>query len=295
MAVPTETVYGLAADASQDQAVAKVFQTKGRPVGHPLIVHVPDPHWLAYWSYQISPYAWPLIDAFWPGPLTLLLPRSVRRGQAVAGGQPNIALRMPDQPQLLALMRSYQLCLAAPSANLYQRLSPTSAQQVLAQLAGKIPAVLDAGPCQHGLESTILDLTKPQPSILRSGPISAQQISECLSMPVAQPSRHQQVVPGNVAQHYQPSKPLKIKTGLHIRQATADQRARVALLCHSPDLAGLGFAAERCISDHQQFARSLYAALFEMQSLAVEEIWLEQLPAQPEWQAVQDRMLRAAS
>ena len=161
VAVPTETVYGLAADASNPDAVSAIFTAKRRPANHPLIVHLYDKKAINDWACKISTAAYALAEAFWPGPLTLLLHKAAHVSPIVTGGLNTIALRMPSHPLLLKLMQQHQLALAAPSANLYKKLSPTSAAHVVAGMQGKITAVLDGGDCQFGVESTIIDFTQP--------------------------------------------------------------------------------------------------------------------------------------
>ncbi len=210
VAVPTETVYGLAADASNPDAVAGIFTAKGRPANHPLIVHLGDVASITEWATGIPDEAYKLAKAFWPGPMTLLLPRAEHVSPVVTGGLDSIGLRVPAQPVLLDLLATHQLAVAAPSANPYKKLSPTTAEQVIHGLGGKIAAVIDGGPCQHGLESTIVDLTQRPFRVLRAGPITASELSAVLGETVEAPVQHDTVVPGNVGSHYQPNTRLQM-------------------------------------------------------------------------------------
>ena len=180
VALPTETVYGLAADAANAQAVDKIFAAKGRPKNHPLIVHIPDVSHLEKWAADIPATAYALAEQFWPGPLTLLLKKAPHVDGVVTGGLDTIALRVPAHPLFLSVLAQLDSGLAAPSANRYKQLSPTIAEQVSKGLQGRIAAVLDGGPCAHGLESTIVDLVSDLPRILRAGPITKQQLDVAL-------------------------------------------------------------------------------------------------------------------
>ncbi len=233
VAVPTETVYGLAADASNAQAVEAIFAAKGRPSNHPLIVHVADAQQMRLWAQDIPEVAWRLADAFWPGPMTLLLKKAPAVLDVVTGQLDTIGLRVPAHPVLLSLLTQGNLAVAAPSANRYKKLSPTSAQQVMAGLAGRIAAVVDGGDCQHGLESTIIDVTGEVPKILRAGPITADDIAFVLGIRVLQPSQHDVRVPGNVKAHYQPGTPLYLKPTSEILAKLSTMPDDIAVIYHS--------------------------------------------------------------
>ena len=299
VAVPTETVYGLAADARNPQAVLGIFAAKGRPTHHPLIVHLPSPTHLDRWARDIPATAYTLAAAFWPGPLTLLLLRADGVPDEVTGGRATIGLRMPAHPVMLEVLRRLDSGLAAPSANPYQRLSPTSAEQVLHGLGGRIDAVLDGGPCPVGLESTIVDLTGDVPQIVRAGPITRRQLEAALGGPVAFPQAHDVAVPGNVAVHYRPGTPLRLvdTDALHARLAALPNHARIAL-AHTSALPmpaqGL-VATERMPADKAGFARALYATLHALDRVGADEIWLETPPSDEDWRDVHDRLSRAAS
>lgn len=311
VAVPTETVYGLAADASNRAAVTGIFAAKGRPANHPLIVHIAHPDEMHKWAEQIPANAYRLAEQFWPGPLTLLLKKAANVDAIVTGGQPNIALRIPAHPVMQALLQTTQLGLAAPSANPYQHVSPTQAQHVMAGLSGKIDAVLDGGSCSVGMESTILDLTQRQPRILRHGPITAQAIAQCLGCDIAQPQQHDVAISGNKKQHYQPRKPLYIVDTEQLLGRLRQTGQPVALVVHSESLkAALGhlpaaqlppknahdlFIYRFASSEKSAYAQALYSTLHELDCLAIEAIWIESPPQTPEWNDVNDRLKRAAT
>ena len=299
VAVPTETVYGLAADARQPAAVRAIFAAKGRPPDHPLIVHLADAAALPQWAAAVPPAAWRLAEAFWPGPLTLLLPRRPEVAREAAGGRPSLGLRVPAHPVLRALLQRLDGGLAAPSANPYQRLSPTTAAQVLAGLDGRIDAVLDGGPCSVGLESTIVDLTADAPRIVRAGPITRPALEAVLDTPVAFPQAHAVAVSGNQAVHYRPRTPLRVlaRADLAQRLAALAPGTRIALAHLDLDPARLPPAvvqAVRMPGDKPGYARALYATLHALDASGADAIWLQQPPQEEDWRDVNDRLARAA-
>ncbi len=298
VAVPTETVYGLAADASNPEAVRGIFAAKQRPANHPLIVHLSGAGQLSRWARDIPDAAWRLADAFWPGPLTLLLHKADSVPPEVTGGRPSIGLRVPDHPVLLRILETLDGGLAAPSANPYKRLSPTTADQVFEGLGGRIDAVLDGGPCAVGLESTIVDLTGDTPRILRAGPITRRQLSDVLGVEVAFPEHHDAAVPGNVAVHYQPRTPLHVfdTDTLRARLAQLPADAGIAL-AHTSDGLPVSTGVLRTLrlpADKSGFARALYGALHTLDQEGANAIWLERPPMHEDWRDVHDRLSRAA-
>ena len=182
VAIPTETVYGLGADASNPEAVAKIFQAKGRPADHPLIVHLAYASQMKDWAEEVPDSALRLASAFWPGPLTMILRKKASVPAVVTGGQETVALRVPDNPVALWLLRVFGGGIAAPSANRFGRISPTTAQHVAEELGDAVDCILDGGPCTVGVESTIIDLTDQQPTILRPGRITRSQLEESCSV-----------------------------------------------------------------------------------------------------------------
>ncbi len=298
VALPTETVYGLAADARNPEAVRGIFAAKGRPANHPLIVHLTAPAQLADWARAVPDRAWRLAEAFWPGPLTLLLHKAPHVSGVVTGGLDTVGLRMPAHPVMRAVLAAFGGAVAAPSANPYQRLSPTTAAQVLAGLDGRIDAVVDGGACPVGLESTIVDLTGAVPRIVRAGPVTRAALEAALGEPVEFPERHDVAVSGNQAVHYRPHTPLFTADAatLRARLAALAPDARVALVHLSPDLplpAGV-LHAERMPADKAGYARVLYGTLHALDALGAAEIWLETPPAGEDWRDVHDRLARAA-
>jgi L-threonylcarbamoyladenylate synthase len=210
IALPTETVYGLGADASNDDAVRRVFEVKGRPSDHPLIIHLADAAQLEQWAASVSPTAQLLADAFWPGPLTLLVERSSSVSPVVTGGRPTVGIRVPDHPVALELLRSFGGGIAAPSANRFGRVSPTTAAHVIADLGDDVDVVLDGGPCRVGVESTIVDLTTDRPVVLRAGGVSVDRLEEVLGYSIdiyvgAEPSTGGARAPGMLEAHYAPN------------------------------------------------------------------------------------------
>jgi L-threonylcarbamoyladenylate synthase len=301
VAVPTETVYGLAADARNASAVGAIFAAKGRPPNHPLIVHLADAGQMPDWAQQVPEEAWRLAKAFWPGPMTLLLAKAADVPGEVTGGLPSVGLRVPAHPVFQALLARLQTGLAAPSANLYKALSPTSAEQVLAGLDGRIAAVLDGGDCAFGLESTIIDLTRPQQGvrILRAGPISRSAVETVLGRAVELPQQHNEAVPGNVKAHYQPRTPLQLCSSAELEQRLAAGITQdTVLLLWSPALqqAAQGRAEFIRLPDNStEFARLLYQTLYLADQRGYRQLLLEQVPDSEAWQAVNDRLSRAAS
>lgn len=295
VAVPTETVYGLAADARQPQAVRAIFAAKQRPENHPVIVHLGDAAQLREWTQHLPPRVDSLVDRFWPGPLTLVLKKAAWVDPVITGGRDTLALRMPAHPALLALLKQSGLALAAPSANPHKSLSPTSASQVIAAMAGKLAAVLDGGECSLGIESTILDLTSPEPRVLRAGPLTASELADHLGCKVAQPFQHDLAVPGNMTVHYRPRTPLRLKTAAQVLEDPGYPVVRLLLSIPVDQVDG-SFALTRIMPrDKPSYARLLYRALHEADQLAAREIWVELPPLMEEWSDVLDRLKRASS
>ena len=305
VAVPTETVYGLAADAMNPAAVERIFEAKGRPSNHPLIVHIGDIGQLDTLAREIPPIVPVLTEHFWPGPLTLLLNKKANVPDTVTGGLDTVGIRMPDHPVTLALLRHHNLMVAAPSANPYKRLSPTSAEQVASGLDGKIDGILDGGACHVGLESTIVDLTEFNQSgdivIRRTGHITAEEISEVLQLPVQAWQPHDKAVPGNVSAHYQPSCKLLVKTTDQLKNdLQKDSGVSIGVMSYSDALNTVLAGYPQYINvtmhaDKTAYARMLYAALYQLDKRGVDEIWLEAPPVNNEWLDVNDRLARAKS
>jgi len=296
VALPTETVYGLAAMADDPVAVRKIFAAKKRPADHPLIVHLPSTEQLSLWADDIPNVAYELADRFWPGPLTLLLKKRPDIPSIVTGGKDTVAVRVPSHPMFLSVLQKLGKALAAPSANLYKQLSPTTAQQVMQGLSGRIVAVLDGGPCEFGLESTILDLVSESPAILRAGPISRLQIEAVLGAPVQTPTSHDIAVPGNVESHYQPNTPLQMMSVASM--VSGSTRHRTGYLVWSSLASSLlnGAMHVRELSQEPAlYGRQLYHSLYELDQLGLDCICVETPPKSENWMAVNDRLQRASS
>ncbi|MBT0585932.1 L-threonylcarbamoyladenylate synthase [Alteromonas oceanisediminis] len=305
VAVPTETVYGLAADASDPVAVNKIFTAKQRPNNHPLIVHIHSLAQLEQLTVDVPQAAFLLANAFWPGPLTMLLNKSDAVIEEVNGGLTTVGVRMPDHPVLRALLMQSDLFVAAPSANPHKQLSPTTAQHVFNELQGKIDAVIDGGPCNVGVESTIIDLTplaQQQPArILRAGPLTATMLSAVLGTPVINYQAHQQQVPGNIAQHYQPKGKLRVAPTAELVTMCQQWPDSTACVAYSDNLinamhsTGHGHALMPMQADKAKYARALYAALYDLDRQGFAHIWVEQPPQSEAWDDVNDRLSRAGA
>lgn len=295
VAVPTETVYGLAADATNPEAVARIFEAKQRPRNHPLIVHLAGADQLPRWAAHVPDWVHDVAERFWPGPLTLLLEKHPQVSPVITGGLPTIGLRVPNHPVLLRLLQRFDLAVAAPSANPYQKLSPTTAEQVLSGLGGRIAAVLDGGPCVEGTESTILRVEGETAEILRSGPITAADLQPCLPFPVRTPKRHAHAVSGNKRVHYRPDATLSIKPAQELLAILQDPPPDTGYLVHS---AALRESRARHLyampEDHRAYRRALYATLHELDR-QVNRIIVEEPPEGPEWLDIWDRLSRAAA
>ncbi len=305
VALPTETVYGLGADALDPDAVARVFAAKGRPANHPLIVHLPDAEHLTRWASRVPREAIALVGAFWPGPLTLILPRDPMVPDAVTGGQDTVGLRVPAHPVALALLKAFDSGIAAPSANRFGRISPTTAQHVEEELGDRVAMILDGGACDVGIESTILDLSASKPRILRPGAISAEQIAAVIGrMPEFAAKAHadaSEVTPrvsGSLAAHYAPATALVLVDAAmlddEIRSRTADGE-RLAVLARAARSVQPGIHAWQSAPEAAEaYAHGLYAALRRLDASGADTILLEIPPSDAEWTAIHDRLGRAA-
>lgn len=299
VALPTETVYGLGANAENREALARLYAVKGRPTGHPVIVHLSHRDQLGDWAIDIPEMAHRLAKAFWPGPLTLILKRSSRVPDAVTGGQETVGLRVPNHPLALALLQAFGGGVAAPSANRFGRLSPTSASHVWDDLGQDVDAILDGGVCQVGVESTIVAFQDGQPVILRPGMISFEQIQAVLKSDVRSDAGSASTVsraPGTLASHYAPCTPLKLLSGNQLKEAlnTLQPHQQIGVLSFSQPPNCNAAAWVTLPSSPQAYARLLYAKLRDLDGLNLACIWVEQVPAGDDWAAVRDRLTRAA-
>lgn len=304
VAFPTETVYGLGANALDPQAVGRIYAAKGRPGWNPLIVHVADRA-----AAERLVLAWPesadrLAERWWPGPLTLVLPRRPEVPDAVTAGLDTVALRVPSHPIALALLRASGLALAAPSANRSGEVSPTTAPHVAASLGDRIPLILDAGPCEVGIESTVLDLSATAPVLLRPGAVTREEIESVIG-PVGGPAATgsedtARRSPGMLQRHYSPAAPLVLydaaedisRAALVTRCRAAD--GRVAALVRDSRPAGVDQVVVMPDAP-DAYARELYATLHRLDSSGIALILAERPPAGHAWDAIRDRLTRAAS
>ena len=298
VAFPTETVYGLGADAAQRAAVERIYTTKGRPPGHPLIVHVPDLEHARQWA-RLDARAERLVARFWPGPLSLVLPRLAEAPAWACGGQDSIGLRCPSHPVALALLRRFVALggsgVAAPSANRFGRVSPTRASHVRDDLGADAPMVLDGGPTEVGVESTIVDLTRERPVLLRPGRIAAEAIEGVLGEPLAARDAEAPRASGTLAAHYQPVTPVDLVDAVALEQHLAQRSDRGPVAVWSrerPARAVAHWAAAPARA--ADFEAALYDTLRRLDAMGMSGIVIE-APAQgPEWAAVHDRLARAA-
>jgi L-threonylcarbamoyladenylate synthase len=296
VAFPTETVYGLGADASNPAALARIFAAKGRPKTHPLIVHFSGLAAARDWAAEVPEAAARLAGAFWPGPLTLVLPRSARVPDAVTGGQASVALRVPAHPVARALLAAFGRGIAAPSANRYGRISPTRAADVREELGDRVAMVLDGGDCTVGLESTIVACLDGRVTLLRPGSISRSQVADVVGR-VDDPGADAPRVPGRERSHYAPGTPLSIVEEPHLREAVEAALAaggRVAVLARSAPITQAGLTWRRMPAAAPAYGRALYAALRALDAAGADRILVEAVPAGEDWAAVADRLARAA-
>ena len=298
VAFPTETVYGLGADASNPAAVKKIFAAKGRPADHPVIVHIADMSELKHWAAEVPRAAWLLAEKFWPGPLTMVLKRSPHVNDLISGGQNSIGLRVPGHPVAQQLLKAFGGGIAAPSANKFGRLSPTTAEHVREELGNAVEMVLDGGPCDVGIESTIVDLTNDPPAILRPGRVSAQQITDALLVPLGESAADRPRVPGSLASHYAPRAPLKLVQPDEIENYVRRQVVQppVAVVARRGRPRDSKVALWQVAPETpEEYARLLYASLRRLDDAGCRLIVVEALPLLPEWAAVRDRLDRAAT
>ena len=315
VAIPTETVYGLAADALDPDAVAQIFHVKGRPATNPLIVHVSNERMAQTLVRDWPDMAQKAAAAFWPGPLTLVVPKADTVPEIVTAGGRTVALRCPSLRATRKLIELSKRPLAAPSANRSEAVSPTTAQHVLEGLGSRISMILDSGPCEHGLESTVLDCTVNPPKILRPGPISSVQLSETLGVEIcipesetvgAEQGRVADTVlrsPGMQPRHYAPQTQLTLsESAPSIISQIIEDGHRVGWLCNTPeDSAVQTLAASPNVlvipmpTDPAAYARSLYATLHAVDQRGLDRLIVDIVPSGPEWAAVRDRLKRAAT
>lgn len=303
---PTETVYGLGADANQDPAVLAIYQAKGRPTDHPLIVHIAQADDAGHFANPIPAFAQRLMAAHWPGPLTLILPRRPGVATASAAGQPSIGLRCPSHPVAQALLKAARTCgvmgVSGPSANRFGRVSPTRSDHVVSEFGTDL-AVLDGGACPVGIESTIVDCTREQPVLLRPGMLDLDTLSRSAGRVILTPqaalglARPSPKASGTLASHYAPNAKVRLLDANAMAQAasTLDARALARIAVWSPTKPPMAGGPWRAMpSDAAQCAQTLFQTLREFEQLGVAEIWITPPPPGVAWDGVRDRLTRAS-
>jgi L-threonylcarbamoyladenylate synthase len=309
--MPTETVYGLAADAGNASAVQRIFEAKGRPSDHPLIVHIP-PAEAADWRAAVAPFAHgvpafaaALMQAFWPGPLTLILPRRPEVAAVAAGGQDSVGLRCPSHPVAQALLLAARAHgvhgVAAPSANRFGRVSPTTAVHVaeeFAELADDALLILDGGACPVGIESTIVDCSRGAPVLLRPGVITPAQIEAVCGQPLRARDEAAPRASGTLESHYAPRAKVRLMAAQPLQAALdvlGPDAKHIAVYARSPLKTARGVALRRMPDDAAQAAQALFAVLRELDATGVKLIWVETPPEGADWDGVRDRLQRASA
>lgn len=299
VAFPTETVYGLGADASSPAAVAKLYALKGRPADHPVIVHLAAADQVDRWAREVSAPARRLAERFWPGPLTLVMRRACGVLDAVTGGQDTVALRVPSHPLAHALLAAFGGGVAAPSANRFGRVSATTASHVRAEFGSHVDLILDGGACEVGIESTIVDVSGDAPVLLRPGGIAAHALEAALGQPLDRAQRGSPRAPGTLKAHYAPATALMLvdaDVAPELIRSLVRQDKKVAVLSFSamrPLIPGLVWISAP--AEPLGYAHDLYANLRELDASRSDLIVIESPPQRPEWTAVLDRLTRAAA
>lgn len=291
---PTETVYGLGADASSKDAVARLYAAKRRPADHPVIVHFADAQAAFQWARDVPEGAQKLAAAYWPGPLTMILKRSPQASDFVTGGQDTVGLRVPAHPVARELLRAFGGGIAAPSANRFGQVSPTTATHVKQDLGADVELVLDGGPSEVGIESTIVDLSGEAPVLLRPGRISRPELEKALGTLVQEKRADSPRHSGGLERHYAPQTPARLVPPHELDREIARLKDKVAVLAFSRPDERVEYWL-RLPREPLGYAQKLYAALRELDQAGCESILIETPPDAPEWAGVRDRLLRATS
>lgn len=295
VAFPTETVYGLGADASDECAVRAIFAAKRRPADHPVIVHIAGTEDASTWTRAMPKAASALAEAFWPGPLTLIVPRSDHASDVVTGGQDSVGLRVPSHPVARALLRAFADAggsgIAAPSANRFGRISPTTAAHVADDLGDDVAMILDGGACDVGIESTIVAFRDDEPMLLRPGGIAIDELTRVLRRRPRSATRDAPRASGTLASHYAPRTPARLVCADELVHAPIDS-AVLSLTVPSPAGAAHWIVAS---SDATRYAHDLYANLRALDAAGARTMLIEAVPDDAAWQAVRDRLTRATT
>lgn len=299
VAFPTETVYGLGANANNPDAVRKIFRVKGRPLTHPVIVHIDHPRYLQRWVREMPPEAKKLADAFWPGPLTLVAKRAPAVSDVITGGQDTVAIRVPNHPVAQRLLNAFGGGIAAPSANRYGHVSPTRAEHVRDEFGEEVKIVLDGGDCKVGLESTIVACVDDGPRVLRPGSISLSQLRAVVPAMQAGPNPSAPRVPGAVTRHYSPMTPVNVVQSRRLEQVmnefTGNHEKVAVLALRPPATANPYMTWINAGMRPDVYGRQLYANLRTLDKANAKILLVEEVPAGENWDAVRDRLKRAAT
>ena len=295
VALPTETVYGLGADATNENAVRKIFSAKGRPADHPLIVHFDSIPAAQKWAFSWNISEILLANTFWPGPMTLIVKRAAHVPNAITGGQDTVGLRVPSHPVALALLRAAGVPIAAPSANKFGHVSPTRPEHVAAEFGDELRTILIGGDCEVGIESTIIDCTVSPVRILRPGRISAADIERVLGVSprTITESENAPRVSGSLASHYAPRTPTFLKSVDAFSSPQTQKKIGTITFTVAPRFEGAHLTKIK--SPAAQIEHDLYADLRALDAVGLDEIWIETPPGGLEWEAVRDRILRASA
>jgi L-threonylcarbamoyladenylate synthase len=299
VAFPTETVYGLGADARSAHAVRKIFATKGRPADHPVIVHLASIDEVAQWAREAPQAAQRLMRHFWPGPLTLILQRAACVIDEVTGGQDTVGLRVPSHPLAQTLLRAFGGGIAAPSANRFGRISPTTAAHVHEELGDAVDLVLDGGACDVGIESTIVDFSTGTPRLLRPGGIAVNELEAVMQSAVGRADAHSPRASGTLLAHYAPAARMLLVAPDELEQTLgkyAREMDTVAVVARrAAPRGGIAGRWHVAATDAQGYAHDLYATLRTLDRAGFRLLLVESPPQGPEWEAVRDRLQRAAT
>ncbi len=302
VAFPTETVYGLGADAASAQGVAAIYQIKGRPADHPLIVHVLDAEQAAWWG-ELGDDGLRLAQAFWPGPLTLIVRRRHGAPAYACGGEPTVGLRAPSHPVARQLLEAFTRLgghgVAAPSANRFGRVSPTTAQHVADDLGDRVALIVDGGACEVGVESTIVDVSRGHAVLLRPGGVDAEAIAQVLGQAPGAADAQAPRASGTLAAHYAPHTPLELVDpallDARIDELLADNVRLAVWSQQPPQRSGAQLRWERAPARAQDYARVLYDMLRRLDAFGADRMLIEAVPSSAPWDAVRDRLGRAAA
>ncbi len=299
VAFPTETVYGLGANARDAAALRRIFELKGRPADHPLILHLDSPRFVRRWAAEFPPAAERLASRFWPGPLTLVLPRGPDASDVLTGGQDTVAVRVPSHPVAQQLLTAFGGGIAAPSANRYGHVSPTRAEHVREEFGDAVKVILDGGECTLGLESTIVSLVGERPRLLRPGHVSLAQLVEVVGPVDSGADAASPRVPGSALRHYAPRTPVSRVPSVSLDARVDEQlrkASRVAVLAlRAPTLAREGLTWVNAGSRVDAYAHDLYANLRSLDKAGAGVILIEDVPERDEWAAVRDRLGRCTT